>query len=143
MRKLTEEQKRLITGLWVLVILAAGLAVLGGLFPASGAMDTWYVILPFAATIGAVGFMIYLMVLLTFEGKTYDKLLKRGDINLKLIVGFAFGTLITEMIYLGKNGWGEYPKGAVILMITMGLTGCLGLVMIHLFKKLRRETEKL
>lgn len=43
--------------IWLLVIIALAASLLAGMFPATGATDTWYVILPFGLSI-AIGFVV-------------------------------------------------------------------------------------
>lgn len=116
------------------------LLITAGIIPASGAMDTWYVIMPFAITIVIAGFLTYYTIKWLYRG---PKRL-RGYVYNKTVVripGFAMAasiiaaiTLIMEVFYLITHGMGEYPKGAFFLMISVLLTAVLGLVLCRSVK---------
>ena len=112
---------------WTLSLICALCAIAGGIVPATGAMDTWYVILPYGATVLSAGLVIYRVVQWTqnngvLREYTYEKAGKGFPINIKGLMASATITLVMEIYHLARYGMGEYPIGALILVISMALT---------------------
>ena len=112
-----------------------------GMVPASGAVDTWYVIIPYTTAVIFSGFLTYYIGRWTYRGPSslreyiYKKTVLR-------IPGSALGasivsliTLVCEAIYLILNGMGKYPKGAILLIICMLITASLGYYLFEFIKK--------
>lgn len=108
------------------------LLILSGLFPATGAMETWYVIIPYALTIIFAGFTTYYVGRWTYRGpeKLREYIYKKTITRLPgaaLGIAIASGiTALAEIAHLFANGMGEYPKGAIILTICVLATSFLG-----------------
>ena len=136
--------KAFILKAWALMALVVALVILGGLFPATGAMDTWYVIIPYASTVAASGFMVYRLVIWTggkgeLRSYEFERTARRTEMNLYILIFLAIVTLALEIMHLVVFGLGEYPKGAILLMISMALTAGLGVLTLKHFNKANWE----
>ena len=125
---------------WLLVAIIDVALIASGLFPATGAMDTWYVILPYAATIICAGFVTYYMARWTIRGVQrlreyiYKKTILRLNGATRALSILGIITAILEGFHLIMNGMGEHPKGAIILIICAVLTGVLGNILFRSIK---------
>lgn len=123
-------------------------AVSGGILPATGAMDTWYVIIPYATTIALSGFNLYYGIKWIHWGGVhlrtyvYEKTIPRIPKVSKAISIAAFITLAGEIFHLITHGMGEHPKGAVVLMISVAVTGVLGIALFRHLKGLEWLNSK-
>ena len=129
--------KSYISKFWALGSGAFLAALTGGLLPATGAMNTWYVILPYAATLIGTCLMLYRLykwsagkgVLRAYE---YQRTAKGAKNNILAIGIGAFVTFLGEAFYLIGNGMGDHPTGAIVLLVTMAITLAISIVMrIH------------
>ena len=124
---------------WIFTCIIALAAVGGGLLPATGMMDTWYVIIPYAATVGAAGFIVYRMVHWT-SGKgelrsyNYERTARNFGVNIYILLVTSVITLVSETVHLFINGLGEYGKGAIILLICMTIAFLGGLALLKHIK---------
>lgn len=110
------------------VTIMMGLLILAGMFPATGAMDTWYVLFPYAAAIVFSGFLTFYTIRWRFNGVgrlreyVYRKTAQRlPAVSLGSLIS-AILTLLMEILHLSIFGMGKYPKGAIILIICVFLT---------------------
>ena len=117
---------------WVFVAIMDAAVLLSGIFPATGAMDTWYVLIPYAASIICCGFITYYMFKWTTKGVStlreyvYERTWPRiGPATLSATISSGI-TLIMETFFLVRNGMGEHPKGAILLLICCMTTSVLG-----------------
>lgn len=107
----------------IVSILMALFSVAGGFFPASGAMDRWYIIIPFALTIIAAGYNLYYVVRWIYNGKTrlkehiYKKTILRLPVTSRAVSICAGLTLTAEIFYLITYGIGEHRAGVIFLII--------------------------
>ena len=137
----------------IISLLALLFAVLGGIFPATGATNTWYVILPFGLTIAFSGVLFYHMVKLAraFHSKEvafgyrsglvreyiYEKTWPRIGPLAKITTLTAIITLITETLFLLMNGKGEHFGGAILLLACMLITGALEVVLLYRYNAIK------
>lgn len=131
-REIKGDGKAISRRAWLFVAIMDVLMVLSGLFPASGAMDAWYVILPHGAAIIFCGFLTFYMFKWTIKGPSklreyiYQKTIPRLYPSAMGASILSFLVVLTESFYLTRHGMGMYPKGAIILLICAVITGATG-----------------
>ena len=122
---------------WTLMVLIIIAVISGGLLPATGAMDTWYVLIPYGITVGAAGFCCYRLIQWS-GGKgvireyNYAKSVRGLPMSVKVLIWAASTTFFLELFYLVSNGMGDYPLGAVVLLISTAITVILAMVLERL-----------
>lgn len=131
---------------WALVLAIVALVITAGILPATGAMDTWYVVIPFAVTIGAAGFCCYRLVQWSsgnglIREYNYEKTVTSFPKTIKVLIGAAGVTLFTEGTHLILNGMGEYPTGAVVLLVSMAIIIVLGILLERLVSLISWEKQ--
>lgn len=140
---------------FALSLLALLFSVIGGLFPATGAMTTWYVILPFGLTIAFSGLLFYHYVklikgLMTLEKSSISHLNVESKKGIGMVRGYIYEktwprirtfniiqlvcgvlTLIAETLHLVLYGKGEHFGGAIILLISVALSSICGGLLLY------------
>lgn len=140
--------RRFLIALWPYIIISLAASLLAGMFPATGAMNTWYVILPFGLTI-AMGFLlVYHLAKLTkglFTGDQrgmvreyiFDKTWNRIGAFTKVMLVTSVLTIVLEVFHLLIKGKGDHFSGAVILLICMALTALSAGVLLHHYTRVK------
>ena len=127
------------------LIMAGGMmliSIIGGIMPATGAMDTFYVILPYATTVALSGFLLYYNLKWVHWGGVhlrkyvYEKTIPRIPKVSMAVTIAAFLTLVMEIFHLIRYGMGDYPKGAIVLLICVAVTGVIGIFLFRHVKGL-------
>ena len=129
-------------------ILALASALAGGVLPATGATDTWYVILPFGLSI-VMGFvLVYHLGKLVYQmhyGKdnglvrayVYDKTWPRLTPITKVMIFTSILTIIAEVIHLVVFGKGSHFTGALFLLFCMVVTTVSGGVLLRAYNRVK------
>ena len=128
--------------------LALVASLLGGLFPATGATDTWYVILPFGLTIALnfvivyhLGKLIHSMIFgrdkALVREYVYDKTFPRLKPITKGMISVAAITIIAEVFHLVIYGKGSHFGGAVLLLFCMAISALSGVVLLYAFNRVK------
>ena len=139
--------KKFLIYTWIPIAISIIALILAGMFPATGAMNTWYVLIPYGASVVSIGFITYYMARLTKgmlsleyrsgrdEGMVreyiYQKTWPRINPFTKALIVFTGITLFGEVFYLIKNGKGEYFGGAILLLMCMAIVVASSLALLH------------
>lgn len=124
----------------VLAALMSLFSVLGGIMPASGAMETWYVIIPYALTVILSCFCFYYTIKWFYWGgvklreHVYERTIPRLVTTSRGVGIAGIISLVTETLYLITHGLGEHGKGAIILIICVILTSAIGWFLFKFIK---------
>ena len=153
-----EKTRRFIFGVTIPAFLILVASVIGGILPATGATNTWYVMLPFGLTIIIGGVIVYFVTRLTkalitnepsmmyssngqkrglVREYVFDKTWHRIGVLTKAVIITSIITIFTEAAYLVIFGKGEHFFGAVILICSMVMSSLLGTMLLHRYNAIK------